>query len=105
MELLIWIFISYGITNIIVFSSLFESFRELIKKISPKFFGVLFSCPMCMSFWVGVFLSYLFISPITIYFNTNNIIINNEYFITFLDACFSSGIVWVIHNIEEWFEK
>jgi hypothetical protein len=105
MELLIWVFLSYGITNIIVFGSIFESLRGIIKKINPNFFGVLFSCPMCMSFWVGVFLSLTFISPITLYFNTDDIIINNQYYLTFLDACLSSGIVWIIHNIEEWFEK
>ena len=47
MELLYFILISYGLTLILVYGTIF-------KKIRPKHH--FFHCPMCMGFWVGVFL-------------------------------------------------
>ena len=47
MELLYFILISYGLTLILVYGTIF-------KKIRPKYH--FFHCPMCMGFWVGVFL-------------------------------------------------
>ena len=44
-------FIAYGLTQIIVYSSVLERLR-------PKegLLGELIKCPMCVGFWVGVFL-------------------------------------------------
>jgi hypothetical protein len=56
MEILLIILVSYGISNVIVFGTLFESFRELMDDLSPNFFGKLFSCMMCTPWWVGFFL-------------------------------------------------
>ena len=58
MILVTFLLLSYGITNIAIFGSIFESWRNFCKKISPSFFGKLFSCPMCLSTWVGFTLSY-----------------------------------------------
>lgn len=44
---------SLGITLILTQSSLFHNFREFFKKID--FLYDLFSCPMCLGFWVGIF--------------------------------------------------
>ena len=44
--------------------------------LSPKFFGVLFGCPTCMGFWVGIFISIFIpiiqISEINPYFDFLN---------------------------------
>jgi hypothetical protein len=50
-ELLYFILISCGMTQILVYGSIFN-------KVRPKkgWFGKLFSCSMCTGFWVGVFL-------------------------------------------------
>jgi hypothetical protein len=103
-KIFIYSFLAYGITNIVVFSSIFNGWRKFWEKHSPRFFGKLFGCPMCFGFWVGFLLSLLFemydvMTPITIYgIKTNELRF-------FLDACFTSGIVWLIHTIQEWFEK
>ncbi len=51
MSLVYFILTSFGLTQILVYGSIFNDLR-------PKegFLGTLFSCPMCMGFWSGVFL-------------------------------------------------
>ena len=51
MELIYFILCSYGMTFILVYGSIFDSIRPKQGK-----FGELFKCPLCMGFWVGVFL-------------------------------------------------
>ena len=47
MELLYFILISYGLTSILVYGTIFDKIR-----LKQHFFH----CPMCMGFWAGVFL-------------------------------------------------
>ena len=47
LELAYFILFSYGLTNILVFGSIFDNIRP-----KHKFFH----CPLCVGFWVGVFL-------------------------------------------------
>jgi hypothetical protein len=87
-----------------VFGSIFQSWRNFFSKISPNFFGKLFSCPMCLSTWVGALLSTVlslfgYSTPFTEYGITSLPLI------IFFDSCFSSGCVWIIHNIEEMTER
>ena len=51
MSLVYFILIAFGLTQILVYGSIFNSVR-------PKegMLGNLFHCPMCMGFWSGVFL-------------------------------------------------
>ena len=54
MGLLYFILTAYGLTQILIFGSIFNKIRP-----SKDFlggFGKLFHCPMCMGFWAGVFL-------------------------------------------------
>ena len=55
MELLYFILASYGLTQILVYGSIFEKQREYILEKS-EWFGKLVHCPMCTGFWGGVFL-------------------------------------------------
>jgi hypothetical protein len=55
MELLYFILSAYGMTQILVYGSIFEEAREKISEYSD-WFGTLIHCPMCTGFWVGVFL-------------------------------------------------
>ena len=55
MELLWFTLAGYGLTQILVYSSLFEKPRTFIKSKSD-FLGELVSCPMCTGFWVGALL-------------------------------------------------
>jgi hypothetical protein len=54
MDLLYFIFAAYGMTQIIIFGSIFNKIRP--SKNWMGGLGKLFHCPMCMGFWVGVFL-------------------------------------------------
>lgn len=107
-KLIIFLLVSYGITNIMIFGSIFEKFRELIGVNSKRqrFFGKLFGCFMCLSFWVGVLISLLMYSPIDSNFLINDLTlfsfkIPKNIIILFFDACLSSSGVWLIHTIQE----
>jgi len=55
MELLLFILIAYGLTQILVYSDM-----PILKKLRPtkesyKGYGKVFHCPMCMGFHVGWF--------------------------------------------------
>ena len=47
MQLLYFILVAYGLTQLLCFS-------KILDRIRPKHY--FFSCPMCIGFWVGVFL-------------------------------------------------
>lgn len=51
MDLIYFILAAYGLTQILVYGSIFNSIRPKEGKL-----GELFHCPMCMGFWVGMFL-------------------------------------------------
>ena len=51
MGLLTFVLCAYGLTQIIIYGTIFDRIRPAKGKI-----GKLFKCPMCMGFWVGVFL-------------------------------------------------
>jgi hypothetical protein len=95
---LVWAFVAYGMTSIIVWGSIFENVRNWIKTKS-KFFGDLISCVLCTSTWVGFFMS--------IFFGSISSTISNSHWIltTFFDGMFTAGIVWTINSIIEFFEE
>ena len=51
MDLVYFVLCSYGLTQILVYGSIFNSIRP-----NKGFFGELFHCPMCLGFWTGAFL-------------------------------------------------
>ena len=51
MELLYFVLAAYGLTQILVYGSIFNKVRP-----TKGWFGELLSCPMCTGFWVGVLL-------------------------------------------------
>jgi len=54
MELLYFVLTAYGLTQIIVYGSIFNKIRPSKDWLSG--FGKLFHCPMCLGFHVGLFL-------------------------------------------------
>lgn len=106
MEILVFILLNYGISNIIVFGSIFDGFRDFWDRVSPNFFGKLFGCMMCTPFWVGFILSLTFnllgysnLSPLT------NSGVELVPLAIFLDGCFGSGTTWLIHTLQEMLER
>lgn len=97
-EIILWAFMAYGMTSILVWGSIFENQREWIKKHS-KFFGDLISCTLCTSTWVGFFMSIVLGSISARYFE-NFFVVN-----LFFDGMLSAGLVWSINSIIEFFEE
>ena len=55
---IIWfILTAYGLTSILVYGKVFDSIRP--KKEDYRGWGAMFHCPMCMGFWVGMFLFFI----------------------------------------------
>jgi hypothetical protein len=108
----LYIFAAYGLSNMVAFSSgpfrIFERLREWSSNISTHF-GTLFSCMMCFPANVGWIVSLIdwFFLP-TVALTPFNIVLfgTNLWFVALLcDCCLTSGAVWIIHNIESFFES
>jgi hypothetical protein len=97
MEILIWILAAYGMSQILVFGSIFDKTRQWITNQST-FLGDLLECMMCTSTWVGFFFSIAFYSP-TIS------MVTIPYSNIFFDGMLASGSVWAINAVVEWFEE
>jgi len=109
MNLVIWAMVAYGMTNILVYGSIFKGLRNKIHKWGNNeysflyglgsFLSGLISCVLCTSVWVGFFLSLAYFSP-----NTDMIGLNKVLSV-FFDGMLSAGFVWGINAIIEWFEE
>jgi hypothetical protein len=87
MELLTFILAAYGMTQLLVYGSIFDEIRPVEGTL-----GKLFSCPMCMGFHVGWIL--MLLSPYTELFNFDVTPIN--YLIL---GCLSSGTSYVLNMV------
>ena len=109
MNILIWLLIAYGMSNILVYGSIFNGLRDFFKKwggnqYAPfngigQFISDLLGCMMCTSTWVGFFLSLAFMSP------SNTIIGTSPITSWFFDGLLASGFVWAFNAMVEWFEE
>jgi len=107
-QLLLWMVMAYGMTNIIVYGSIFNGPRNAINKASntPKFplrgFFIFVSdmikCMMCASTWIGFFFGIFLYSPV------HQILGVNVLASWFFDGMLASGSVWAINAIIEWYE-
>ena len=95
--LLLWAFMAYGMTSILVWGAIFENQRIWIKAHS-KFFGDLISCTLCTSTWVGFFMSFILGGLTNVYGIHWSIGL-------FFDGMFTAGFVWAINSIVEFFEE
>ena len=108
MELLLWVFAAYGMTNILVWGSIFSNWRDKIHQWGMnddapfqdvgKFLSGLIICMMCTSTWVGFFLSIFFFSPSDYYIGTS------PFISWFFDGMLASGTVWMINSVVEYWE-
>jgi len=107
-KLILWSILSYGLMNIMVFGSIFSGLRNNIELWGNSklplnelgnFISGILSCPMCFSVWGGFFLGLFVYSP------TNEIFQMSKYISWFFDGIYSSGIVWAINSVIEWFEE
>ena len=106
---LIWCLVSYGLMNIVVFGVIFKPVRDFFTYWGSNpfkpfnklggFIGEMITCPMCFSVWSGFFLSIILYSP------THQLFGTTEYISWFFDGILSSGVVWIINSIVEFFEE
>ncbi len=108
-QILVWIIMSYGLMNIMVYGSIFQKLRDSLKKWGENknlifnslgnFLSGIITCPLCFSTWGGFVLSLLIFSPTNHTFNTPLL------YSWFFDGIISAGSVWAINSIIEWFEE
>ena len=87
MDLLYFVLAAYGLTQILVYGTIFNSIRPTEGKL-----GELFHCPMCLGFWVGAFL--FGINGHTELFTFECSLAN-----LFILSCLSSGTSYVLNMI------
>lgn len=107
-QVLVWMIMAYGLSNILVYGSIFNRPRTAINKWAEDpdtilndfwtFLSDMLRCMMCTSTWVGFFLGIFIYSPL------NQIIGEPLWISWFFDGMFASGAVWAINAIIEWFE-
>lgn len=107
--LLAWFILSYGLMNIMVYGSIFQGLRNFFNRWGSNpyvplhglgdFISGILSCPMCFSTWGGFVLSILVFSPSHVLFSTP------LWGSWFFDGIMSSGAVWIINSVVEWFEE
>ena len=87
MDLAYFILACFGMTQIIVYGKIFEDIRP--EKDYSKKWNTLWHCPLCMGFWVGVFL--MLLSPYTELFSYDRSFVNG-----FVLGCLSAGTSYLI---------
>ena len=107
-QILIWMIMAYGMSNILVYGSIFNRPRNAINRWAANvdsifqdfwiFLSDMLRCMMCTSTWVGFFIGIFIYSP------WNILIGESLWYSWFFDGMFASGAVWAINAIIEWFE-
>ena len=92
MNLIWFILAAYGLTQILVYGKIFDKLRPT--KNHEKMWTILFHCPMCMGFWVGIFL--FLINGFTELFSFDYNIVN-----TLICGCVSSGTSYILSVLFE----
>jgi hypothetical protein len=108
MKLLLWMIMCYGISNILVYGSIFNGPRNKINQWAADvdsifqdfwiFLSDMLKCMMCTPTWVGFFVGIFLYSPV------NHFLDVSIWVSWFFDGMFASGSVWAINSIIEWFE-
>lgn len=107
-QLILWMIMSYGISNILVYGSIFNGPRNKINELasfessffSPFwiFLSDMLKCMMCTPTWVGFFFGIFLYSPV------HEILEVTRLTSWFFDGMLASGSVWAINSVIEWFE-
>ena len=108
-QLILWMVMAYGMSNILVYGSIFNTPRNYIFNEADHGDGILkgfyvflkdmLKCMMCTPTWVGFFFGIFLYSPVHEILGVTNIVS------WFFDGMLASGSVWAINSIIEWFEE
>lgn len=98
MDKIFFIIALLGCTHIVTGTFIFQWLRTFAEKYSPNFFGILFSCPTCFGFWVGIIFTVLNLIP--------DIGLQcNFYSLILYIGSVSSGINWLTHLLVDLIEE
>lgn len=93
-KLLIFCLATFGMANILVFSTIFQPFREFLGKFRWKLPSKMINCILCTGFHCG------WVCSLTIYSPCDQLFCGVEWFRTafavFFDSCLSSASSWII---------
>jgi hypothetical protein len=108
-QLILWMVMTYGISNILVYGSIFNGPRNKINQWAEDefapfndfwvFLADMLKCMMCTPTWIGFFFGIFLYSPV------HTILDVNPYVSWFFDGMLASGSTWMINSIIEWFEE
>ncbi len=99
MSIVVWFILSYGLMNIMVYGSIFQGLRNFFRNWGENKYMPFNSLGEFISTWGGFVLSLLIYSPTNAMFSTP------LWCSWFFDGILSSGAVWAINAIVEWFEQ
>lgn len=111
-QIICYIFVMYGLSNLLVYGTgpfnILQHFRDFMDKIHKTFSDML-DCMMCTSSnvaWITSSVNLLFFPNLSLTpFNSFGYGREYWYIIIFFDMCFTSGVVWLIHTLQEYLEK
>jgi len=97
MEIFLYLFFCWAITNIIVNGTILEPIRNYLL-LKARVFGKLFTCIMCSGFWVGILMYNFFPFP-------NGFIFEDAIRNWIAFGFFSSGFSVIINSLIVYFLK
>ncbi len=107
MNTIIFLLICYGACNNLIFGSVFEGWRNLLAKMGQGGYSIhkLFTCMMCLSTWMGFIISFGMIKLglgvfLPIYITGVGLLP-----LVFMHGLLATGGVWLLHTLQEYFEK
>ena len=87
-----WSLLVYGITLIVTGARITGWIRTYLLVHAPSSFSHFLFCPMCVGWWVGLFISFFGIGPSRVY-------VSNPFAFHIFDAFCSSAVCLIIHVI------
>lgn len=93
LQIIVWLIVAYGTTQIITDSVLFQPLKDFIKRF--RYLGLLstlLDCFLCASVWVCFLTSVFIWSPTQIFLP-----VQHQFFI---DGMFGSCVLWFLRGIE-----
>ena len=85
MEFIFQIFVLFGTCSILKYGKILNPIRDFLTK--KQFFKDLFTCSMCLGFWVGLFWGMFWVRPFYEW------------------AFFSSAVCWIMDYLVEYLEN
>lgn len=108
MNTLIFVLICYGACNNMIYGSIFERWRIFLSTFGTGGYSLykLFTCFMCLGTWMGFAVSFIMIKfDYVMLTPLGSIGVDDKVLNIFLSGLLSGGTTWLIHNIEEMFER